>query len=668
MKKSVDSTLLGENIIDFLTSIHSDKSFEIRFVPNSIHRGVGATSLLRNGEDIYGAKRIKGKGIDRKAKLCAFNAKEFGQAIIDEFLFVSNYGAGCSVLFSVNSPNFNVMETCVIRDKHIKDGGAINAQFTDIDAPKDIRQDKELLKQFKEQTKQRILSFHIQPSGVIETKHGYHVYWFVNDGKPELFRHVQMQLVQELGGDKNCINESRFLRLPFFQHVKSLKEPFAVTIKEWQPEVTYSQIYIKDNLSELTDDTLEKMLKKTESSQQSNMSLTRKESVLELVLSKINAKGGSKEKIITQCCMPDHNDKKPSAWIDKNYMYYHCQSCGTHMWLDELAKELNWKNVTHEINRYDIDIDDELNKVKSKAKSVNELILDVSERELRQIDNVTETVIDDFRKVFNQNINDKHVKYIRDIVTLLVKASEQEKPTLIPLEMGGGKSTIIKVFLQQMLKSNRDYGAVVVVDRIEDAKRLAEDINEYFSSDQYALAMYGFDESDCLDNKYEDAKNVSCPVFATNFRYKCSHINKCRYYQQGELQKHYPVLIVTKKRISMDFNKLEKYKFFGENNEKERNLLLFDEKPSIVTVRELKHGQFDKHNKNIQSKLEKSEDTAEILVEFKKAVEYVESLFYDAEKRELLDAIDEKFTFSKAFHSEFRKQFPDYTRGSIWIP
>ncbi|URN95138.1 MAG: hypothetical protein NAG76_02455 [Candidatus Pristimantibacillus lignocellulolyticus] len=665
--RPVDVVEDGKYYINLLTSIHGDKPFEIRFVPNSNHRGFGSTSILRYGDYIYRAKLIKGEGVDKKAQWCRFNAEEFGRAIIDEFMNVSDYGVGCNVLFTVNSPNFDIMNTCVTSDEHIKDGGSINAQFIDIDAPKQIRKDKESLRQFKKQVAQSIKSFSVQPSGVIETKNGYHVYWFVSDGKPELFRHVQMQLVQELGGDKNCINESRLLRLPYFMHVKDPKEPFPVTIKVWQPEVSYSQKYLKDNLSELTDETLEKLIKKSESSQQTNMSSTRKDAVLELVFERINPVGGNEDKIITQCCMPDHNDKKPSAWIDKNYMFYHCQGCGTHLPLEELARELNWHDVLDEINRYDIDLDQELNKVKSNARSVKELIKDVSEQEQQQIENIAESVIGDFKNAYNQNINDRHVQYIFDIVTLLVKASEQEKPTLIPLEMGGGKSTIIKVFLQQMLRDSNDYGAVVVVDRIEDAKKLAEEINDYFGSDQHALALYGFDEDDCLDNLYENAKNNSCPVFATNFKYKCNHIQRCRYFQQGEIQKQYPVLIVTKKRISLDFGKIGKYKFFGEHDEKQRKLLLFDEKPSIVSIRELNHKQFDRYNDLIQSKMEKSE-TPEALKEFNKAVEYVESHFYDAEKRELFEAIDKDFYFSDAFQTEFRKQFPDYTREIFEYP
>ncbi len=663
--KSVDVAQFGQDAIDFLTSLPGDKSFEIRFVPNLNDQR--ATSLLRNGEHIFRAKWTKGVGIEQKGYWCKFNAEEFGRAFLDEFLNVSTYGAGCSVLFSVNSPNFDAMETCVTRDEHIKDGGSINAQFIDIDAPKNIRADKVQLKQFKEQVRQRILSFHIQPSGVIETKNGYHVYWFVNNGKSEVFRHVQMQLVQELGGDENCINESRLLRMPYFMHVKSLNEPFPIRIKKWKPEVMYSQKYLKDNLAELTDETLEKLLKKTDTNQLSNMSTTRKEAVLELVLEKINSKGGNDNKIITQCCMPDHKDRKPSAWFDKNYMFYHCMGCGTFLPLEELAKKLNWLDVLEELNRYNINLDQELNKIKSKARNVNELTLNVSEEEQRQIENISETVIDDFRYAYKQGINDRHVQYIRDIVTLLVKASEQEKPTLIPLEMGGGKSTIIKVFLQQMLRKHKDFGAVVVVDRIEDAKILAEDINEYFGTDQYAFPMYGFDKDDCLDNVEGNAKNDYCPVVATNFKYRCHYTNECRYLQQGDIQNQYPVLIVTKKRVSLDFDKLGKYRFFGENNEKQRTLLLFDEKPSIVTVRELNHKQFDKYKELIQTKLEQSE-TPESLEEFQKAIEYVEPLFYDAENRKMLGAINNDFSFSEVFYKEFRNHFPDYTRKIFEYP
>ncbi len=655
--EQIDFGKTGQFYIDFFTSIHGENPFEIRFLSNY---GYHSESLLRCGDYVYSEKLVKGKGPEKKAQWCSFNPEEFGKAIIDKWFEISTIGGGCSVLFTVNSPNFEIMDRCETKDEHITDGGRINAQFVDIDAPKDIRADKEQLKQFKHGVALKIKAFSPEPSGVIETKHGYHVYWFVNDAVPHLFRHVQMQLVEEFGGDMNCINESRTLRLPYFQHVKDPNDPFPVTIKRWNPEVTYSQMHLKDNLPELSEATLIKLYKQHEAEHKSNMSTSRKDAVLNLVLDKISATGGNENKIITHCCMPNHPDKRPSAWIDKDYMFYHCSRCGIHVHLEELAKELEWQDVLDEINRYDIDLGKILEGIKSKAVNVSELVQSINVQEQKLIDTITETVIEDFT-VYNQEINDRHAQYIQDIVTLLVKSSDMNKPALIPLDMGGGKSTIIKVFLQQMLNHKNDYGAVVVVDRIATAKKLEEDINDYFSSNKFAFAMYGFLEDECLDNIEGNAKNSHCPVFTTNYKYHCSYTQDCRYYSQNKLQKQFPVLIITKKRLSMDFNKLVRYRFFGENDEKQRNVLLFDEKPSIVTVKELNRSDFYHFNSSIQNSLDQSENPS-ILAEFENAIEFVEPLFADTEKRELFEANEKGFRFSEDFYKEFRNQFPDYTK------
>lgn len=659
-KNSTAST--GQYYIDFLTSIHGNNPFEIRIVPNFNYRGLGTTSLLRNGDYIHRAKRDKENEIETKGKWCKFNADEFGRALRESFLDVSSYGDGCSVLFTVNSPNFDLMDKCVTKDEHIQNGGKINAQFIDIDAPKDIRSNKVELMKFKQNLKQRLLQFHIEPSGVSETKHGYHVFWLVSDGTTDLFRHVQMQLIQELEGDENCINESRLLRLPYFMHEKDPREPYPVTIKKWNSQIVYSQKYLKDNLPELAEDTLKKVLKqKSDSSQVSQLSDQRKENVLELVLEKLNARSENERKIITHCCMPNHRDNTPSAWINKEFMFYHCQVCGVHLSIEELARELEWSDVLAEIIRYDIDLNEELDRIKNKAKCITEIVQNSNESEQQLIENISKTVIDDFNNAYNQQMNERHVQYIRDITKLLVKAPEQEKAVIVPLEMGGGKTSLIKVFLQQMLQRQNDFGAVVVVDRIEDAKKLAEEINEYFSSDHYAYAMYGFDEMDCLDNIQGKARHSVCPMFTSNFKYNCRHVKECRYFNQEKLQKKFPVLIITKKRVNLNFDKLERYKCFGENDSMKRNILIFDEKPSIVSIKELALKQFQKYNDTVQNKLEKLENPA-ILNEFNHAVARVKKLFDKAEKRRLFKVVDKDFRFSEAFLTEYRKHFSDFTK------
>lgn len=83
----------------------------------------------------------------------------------------------------------------------------INAQFVEMDNGT-----------FEEQ-RAKILAFPLRPSMVIRTRKSYHVYWFLDENAAvELFREIQQRLVQWFDGDPNCVNESRAMRLPGFNH------------------------------------------------------------------------------------------------------------------------------------------------------------------------------------------------------------------------------------------------------------------------------------------------------------------------------------------------------------------------------------------------------------------------------------------------------------------
>ena len=83
----------------------------------------------------------------------------------------------------------------------------INAQFVEMDNDS-----------FEEQQK-KIDAFPLQPSIVIQTQKSYHVYWLMDStAKVESFRTIQKRLVKHFDGDPMCVNESRVMRLPGFNH------------------------------------------------------------------------------------------------------------------------------------------------------------------------------------------------------------------------------------------------------------------------------------------------------------------------------------------------------------------------------------------------------------------------------------------------------------------
>lgn len=103
----------------------------------------------------------------------------------------------------------------------------INAQFVECD---DLS--------FDEQKKQ-IDAFPLKPSLIIKTRKSLHTYWFIKNGDVGRFRTIQKQLIKHFGGDPACVNESRVLRLPGFNHCK--EDPVKVECMSFHPELRYTQ-------------------------------------------------------------------------------------------------------------------------------------------------------------------------------------------------------------------------------------------------------------------------------------------------------------------------------------------------------------------------------------------------------------------------------------------
>lgn len=105
-----------------------------------------------------------------------------------------------------------------------------------------------------EEQQKKVDAFPLTPSMVIQTAKSLHVYWFTDkEAKVEQFRMIQKQLVKHFDGDPACVNESRVLRLPNFNHCKN--EPVEVVCKSFHPEYRYSQNQLSEALPEIEETT-----------------------------------------------------------------------------------------------------------------------------------------------------------------------------------------------------------------------------------------------------------------------------------------------------------------------------------------------------------------------------------------------------------------------------
>ncbi len=93
---------------------------------------------------------------------------------------------------------------------------------------------------FEEQW-EKIKRFQLPPSMVIKTRKSLHVYWLMDKfAKVSRFREIQKRLVKHFNGDPVCVNESRVMRLPGFNHCKT-DTPIMVRCVLFHPERVYSQ-------------------------------------------------------------------------------------------------------------------------------------------------------------------------------------------------------------------------------------------------------------------------------------------------------------------------------------------------------------------------------------------------------------------------------------------
>jgi hypothetical protein len=108
----------------------------------------------------------------------------------------------------------------------------IRAFTADIDAPKEEGLDMAAFKQ--DRLAPLFSGEHPEPSAVVETKNGYHVWWILDTPYPvfaenmQMLRALQEKVVDIIGGDAGAKDLPRVLRVPETLHLKS--DPFTVKV------------------------------------------------------------------------------------------------------------------------------------------------------------------------------------------------------------------------------------------------------------------------------------------------------------------------------------------------------------------------------------------------------------------------------------------------------
>lgn len=135
-----------------------------------------------------------------------------------------------------------------------------------------------------------------------------------------------------------------------------------------------------------------------------------------------------------------------------------------------------------------------------------------------------------------------------------------DKPVIIAAPPAFGKSTMLSVFLREMVKKDPEtFSAIIVKERVDDVRALVEEINAGIVGSRNAYAIRGYDPAIMTREQYNEQFNEF--VF-------------------------YNVVVMTTKQFELQTLKKNLTKFVDYRNSfgrsLPRRLLMIDEKPSLV--------------------------------------------------------------------------------------
>lgn len=204
---------------------------------------------------------------------------------------------------------------------------------------------------------------------------------------------------------------------------------------------------------------------------------------------------------------------------------------------------------------------------------------------------------------FGINMSSEDTRAIGEAIAAILRA-DTPSITTIPLEMGRGKSTLLKLLLEYLAKNYSSFGAVVVKERIEDAEELVSSLTDDYG-EQIAYAWKGFRPKECR-KEYTQEQYFLC----SECEYKDCHVKTAR-----KAQVYYPVVVITHERLFLKANStdlLGSMSFWIDRSgeKRPRTFLFIDERPNFVDTSSFTEGEFYNFMNAIEPLY--NEDVAEI--------------------------------------------------------
>lgn len=464
----------------------------------------------------------------------------------------------------------------------------------------------------KEEVFERIMSAPLRPTLVYRGRAGYKILYEVKDAVWDKsseetleqsvvhFKNIQQQLIEYFKGDGALTSPSYALRMPFTKNYKYWRE------KVYEEEVVLcntENVYSQQELCERFPPAAKKhKLIETVSFDEYPDEVQK---ILETIIFYFERNGieyvDREEKLTFHC--PIHEDTNASAFMSKDKLIFHCSTgacaIGGGKPLDWVAEELGWEELAKlfkslngltakrylDISLSDMEVVKPLpasGETNMGAEHISKILELISEKMCGR------------GLVVNEETNEIYKKMLQ------VFFSSKREVKICPLEPGGGKSTLMNNYLEYMLQKDiENAGTLIVVERIETAKKLAKDLGEYrtWVNNRGDLEHYVFNQSSyVLESAYSYEDCIKkLPKFEYGICRGCSEKVKCLISRNMLEQRKHPIVIMTHMRLKMESDDLSKYKCWEnvDGQEYRRNIIVIDEKPPLVEVNSLSLGDFD---------------------------------------------------------------------------
>lgn len=568
----------------------------------------------------------------------------------------------------------NFLGLCCYLNGSITSKGISDIRFHFVDIDK-IPNDEEVRK-FK---LQQILDAPLKPTMVYEGRGGFKVLYRVNNAIWEnsseekyqeslnRYKNIQQQLIEYFDGDEGCVPPSQPMRMPFVNNYKEISENryYTETIKYINLENQYDQELI---LKKFPGN--KKRFSMSKSKPNSYVCNEEYKGTLELFIHYLEDNGLSykdyQEKIIFQC--PIHEDKSPSSYMFKNNLIVHCSSgnadennCeianGKHLrWV---AERLGWEDLVKAIDQLKL-VNDTVYKSISLTSVENENIISFKDMNLDKSKFETKLInsLYELYKKRKRTLSSQDRELFIDLDSLL--STIPYNCMCIPLPPGTGKSTFLEVWLKTLINFNMfESGTIVVVERIETAKILANSLNSFpfhFShidrvSNEIAYVM---ESPQSYEQCMKEIKNFSYGICR-----RCEYKQECKLPRKYTIQEEYPIVIITHARFAIDAEKMYKYKkwydAYGECHE--RKYLIIDEKPIFTSHYEIKLD----HLLNFKQSLDELGISTKRYSKDIKILEQLIDNFESIDIEEILPPlkIDFEFAFKGKWLEEYSGKTPD---------